>query len=196
MTTSLNDTRFELEDIGQQMGALASLSESVATSLGNAFTQGVAKGQSFETVLKNIGAQLQNLVLKAALKPLDSVLSSGVSALLGTFNRGLSGAGGPLADSIASMGPLTGFASGGVVSAPTYFPMTGGWGVAGEAGAEAILPLARGADGRLGVRAQAGARPVSVNVTISTPDADSFRRSQAQVSAALARAVARGHRAM
>jgi phage-related minor tail protein len=34
----------------------------------------------------------------------------------------------------------------------------------------------------------------SITMNISTPDADSFRRSEAQVSAALARAVARGQR--
>jgi hypothetical protein len=33
-------------------------------------------------------------------------------------------------------------------------------------------------------------------MNVTTPDAESFRRSEAQVSAALARAVARGSRAM
>lgn len=67
----------------------------------------------------------------------------------------------------------------------------------GERGAEAIMPLSRGPDGRLGVRAGSGAsRPLSVVVQVSTPDADSFRRSEAQVSAAIARAVARGNRAL
>jgi hypothetical protein len=35
-----------------------------------------------------------------------------------------------------------------------------------------------------------------VTVNVSTPDAESFRRSEAQVSAALARAVSRGQRGM
>jgi phage-related minor tail protein len=59
------------------------------------------------------------------------------------------------------------------------------------------MPLARGPDGRLGVRAAgAGAGPVQVTVNIATPDAESFRRSEAQVAAALARAVARGQRGL
>ena len=45
-------------------------------------------------------------------------------------------------------------------------------------------------------RAGGGARPLNVTVQVSTPDAESFRRSEAQVSAAIARAVARGGRAL
>lgn len=65
----------------------------------------------------------------------------------------------------------------------------------GEAGPEAILPLARGPDGRLGVAAgggNGGAARVTVNIT--TPDAESFRRSRGQVAAQIARAVDRGRR--
>jgi phage-related minor tail protein len=64
----------------------------------------------------------------------------------------------------------------------------------GEAGPEAVMPLSRGADGRLGVRAGGGTAP-TINVTIQAADLDSFKRSEAQVSASLARAVARGRRA-
>jgi phage-related minor tail protein len=43
-----------------------------------------------------------------------------------------------------------------VVSEPTYFRYGGGLGVMGEAGPEAIVPLTRGGDGRLGVSAFGG----------------------------------------
>lgn len=45
------------------------------------------------------------------------------------------------------------FASGGVVNQPTMFPMRSGMGLMGEAGAEAIMPLKRSANGDLGVQA-------------------------------------------
>jgi phage-related minor tail protein len=71
--------------------------------------------------------------------------------------------------------------------------MRGGQGLMGEAGPEAIMPLARGPDGRLGVQS-AGGRPVTVVIYISTPDVQGFQRSQSQVAAQVSRALSRGQR--
>ncbi|RDV02141.1 phage tail tape measure protein [Undibacter mobilis] len=92
--------------------------------------------------------------------------------------------------------PILPFASGGVIGAPGYFPMAGGLGLAGEAGPEAILPLARGPDGRLGIAGGGMNAPANITVQITTPDADSFRRSEAYVTSQIARAVARGQRSL
>lgn len=54
------------------------------------------------------------------------------------------------------------YASGGVVSSPTLFPMSRGAGLMGEAGPEAIMPLRRLPNGKLGVESSGG----SVNVQI------------------------------
>jgi len=50
------------------------------------------------------------------------------------------------------------FRRGGVVSGPTLFPMARGMGLMGEAGPEAVMPLARDAGGNLGVRASGALR--------------------------------------
>jgi phage-related minor tail protein len=69
---------------------------------------------------------------------------------------------GPIAPSalgnVFTFGRITPFAYGGIFGGPTIFPMAnGGTGLAGEAGPEAIMPLRRGPDGRLGVSAGAAA---------------------------------------
>jgi lambda family phage tail tape measure protein len=88
---------------------------------------------------------------------------------------------------------VTPFAQGGVVNSPLLFPMRGGAGLMGESGPEAIMPLARGRDGKLGLRTSGGGG-VNVTVNIQTPDAQSFRKSQSQIAAMMSRAVARGQR--
>tara|TARA_R110001606_G_scaffold163067_1_gene307218 strand:+ start:39 stop:2294 length:2256 start_codon:yes stop_codon:yes gene_type:complete len=63
-----------------------------------------------------------------------------------------------------SGGNVIPFANGGVVSSATMFPMAGNQtGVMGEAGPEAIMPLKRGANGKLGVQVQGGGENVVVN---------------------------------
>ena len=60
------------------------------------------------------------------------------------------------------------FAKGGIVNRPTFFPFSKGIGLMGEAGEEAVMPLRRGRDGRLGVEASgAGVGNIVVNVDAS-----------------------------
>lgn len=56
------------------------------------------------------------------------------------------------------------FANGGVVNSPTLFRFAQGTGLMGEAGPEAIIPLKRGTDGKLGVSGGGGTSNVVVNV--------------------------------
>ena len=65
----------------------------------------------------------------------------------------------PFADGGAFSGgsQIQAYADGGVVGSPTLFPMAGGkTGLMGEAGPEAIMPLKRGANGKLGVQMEGG----------------------------------------
>ncbi len=167
------------------MDALDLSAQSVAKSLSAAFSGAATSGKSFEQVLASIGTKLASLTLNSAVKAGSGGLSSLLSSMLG----GLSGGGGGL-------GSITPFADGGIVSSPTFFGAGGGLGVMGERGAEAIMPLARGPDGALGLAASGQGSGTSVIVNISTPDATSFRQSEQQISASLARAVSRGQRSL
>src|SRR5690606_10378352 len=117
-----------------------------------------------------------------------------LESLAGTLLSGLFGGAGKLFG--FAKGGIVPFAGGGVVSAPTYFPLGKNMGLMGEAGAEAILPLQRTPDGRLGVAASGGGGATQIVFNVSTPDAASFRKSEAQIAGMLARAVSRGTRTL
>ncbi len=160
---------------------LESRSRQFGSVLTNALKGAVVNGKSLEDVLRGVGLSLAGMALDAGLKPLQGLLSNVFSGLLGGIL--------PFAK-----GGVTPFASGGVVSSPTYFPAGNSLGLMGEAGSEAILPLSRTADGRLGVASSGGKGNVNVVLNVTTPDAASFRKSEAQMTAMLARAASRGTR--
>ena len=185
----------------RQLQSLDKLAKGFGTSLSSAFAKGVTSGKELDGVLASLGKTLVNASLRSALKPLETSLKDGLGSLFkGLFSGvGMTGEGttAMALGGVVSSGQVVPFAQGGAVAAPAYFPLGRGLGLMGERGAEAIMPLARGPDGRLGVRAASGAeRPVAVTVNIATPDPESFRRSEAQVAAALARAVSRGRRGL
>jgi tape measure domain-containing protein len=68
--------------------------------------------------------------------------------------------------------------SGQVLNKPTFFAFASGGGVAGEAGPEGILPLKRGADGSLGVRAYGGGQPADTGPNITIVDQRTAQGSQ------------------
>jgi lambda family phage tail tape measure protein len=75
------------------------------------------------------------------------------------------------------------YANGGVVTAPTGFQHSGGLGVMGEAGPEAIMPLKRGKNGKLGVQVEGGSQqPIVINQSFnfSANGDDSVKRIIAQ----------------
>ena len=165
------------------------LSRSLGSSLRTAFDRAVFGGMKLGDVLRGLLADLAGDALNAALRALQNALGAGVgglvSSLVGAFGFANGGA--------FSAGRVRAFARGGVVDGPTLFPMRGATGLMGEAGPEAIMPLTRGPDGRLGVQAHGRGIAPFITVNISTPDLESFRRSRGQVVAQLARAVSRGN---
>jgi phage-related minor tail protein len=176
------------EELRAVLDDLEARSRSFGTALSSALKGAVLDGDSLIEVLQNVAYRFSSISLDIGLKPLEnsvaSLVSSASNAMSGAF--GFSHGGVP--------GRVQAFATGGIVSQPTYFPMANGTGLMGEAGAEAILPLRRGADGRLGVAAGEGGQPVQIVLNVQATDAQSFRKSEGQINAMLARAVGRGRR--
>jgi phage-related minor tail protein len=185
----------QTDDAAKKLKQLETQADAVGRSLTNAFKSSIIDGQSLSKVLSNLALSLSDMALNSALAPLEKSISGAVGGLLTQLS--------PLVSlgSISSVMPtqITPFANGGIVSSPTLFPMSGGssLGLMGEAGSEAILPLTRGSDGRLGVAAGApngAGSAMNITFNVSTPDVEGFARSEAQMTAMLARAVGRGRR--
>lgn len=171
LTQRASELRAEMQDLNRLADAFG---QKLVTSLAGA----VIHGRKLSDVFRGLALSLANQALSMALKPLGQVLGG-----LFANARG----------NVISAGRVTPFATGGVVNSPVLFPLRGGTGLMGEAGPEAIMPLSRGRDGKLGVR-MGGAAAAQVTINISTPDVQGFRQSQAQVAAMVARAVERGQR--
>ena len=170
---------------------VTSLSSGIGSGLRRAFEGLVFDGMKLSDALKGIARSMADTAFSVAMKPLEQALSGAIAQGV----NGLIGGVMPFADGGAfAQGRVMPFAKGGIVSQPTYFPMRGATGLMGEAGAEAIMPLRRGADGRLGVATAGGGRPLNVTFNVSTPDVAGFQRSQSQIAAQMGRLLARGER--
>lgn len=171
MNNQENQFNYNTAALKSEMVDLSRLADSFGSKLVTSLAGAVIHGRKLSDVFRGLALSMANQALSSALRPLGNLVGN-------LFSSALS--------------PKL-FAHGGVVNSPVLFPLRGGTGLMGEAGPEAIMPLSRGSDGKLGLR-MGGGGAASVTVNISTPDAQSFRQSQSQVAAMIARAVERGGR--
>jgi hypothetical protein len=133
-----------------------SLAESMGDSLNRnfeSFVDGVARGTAdVKDLFKNMVASILAEQAKIQATKFLTSLFGGPTAAQG----------------MAVDNGVQAFASGGVVSRPTLFPMAQGMGLMGEAGPEAIMPLQRTANGDLGVKAA----PMNVTINNNAPGVD------------------------
>lgn len=159
------------------LGASQTMASSVISSTSSVIAASVGAYQSAATAASQLAASLSQVAIATAAESVAKIpyiggflapaaatltgaaiaagtaMTTGAALLAGKFEKG----------GVFQNGHLQAFAQGGVVNQPTYFPMAGGkMGLMGEAGAEAIMPLKRGSDGKLGV--EASVQPSTVNV--------------------------------
>jgi lambda family phage tail tape measure protein len=115
-------------------------------------------GSGFGGIVQSALSGIMGLFGGGGSSPLPGSLGAAGGLPLPSFARG--GAFGPF-------GPIEAFANGGILHQPTLFRFARGGtlatGLGGEAGPEAIMPLARDRSGRLGVRGGGGPN-ITVNV--------------------------------
>lgn len=171
------------KELRSELNQLSGIGKSFGRTMVRSFATAIVSGRKFSHVLRSLALSLSSQALSAAIRPLGNAVG-------GLFSNLFANAKG----NVFSQGKTTAFANGGIVNSPTLFAMRGGTGLMGEAGPEAIMPLSRGADGRLGVKTNGASQPVNVTMNISTPDVEGFHKSQSQVAAMMVRALERGNR--
>ena len=142
-------------------------------SMGDAFADLVVDGKSsFAELTVSILKDIQKMVIKALF--FKAIM--GAKNFLGFGDGGVvDGAGNEIQNvtAVAAKGQVLAknkivpYAYGGVVSRPTLFPMANGAGLMGEAGPEAILPLRRNKQGKLGVETNGATSNNVVNVSVN-----------------------------
>ncbi|GER20691.1 phage tail length tape measure family protein [Variovorax boronicumulans] len=171
-------------------------------------------GQSLKKkIVSSISDALYDKSLKPAVEGFSKWLTNSLSGIFSGSGSGSSGGGGN-GDSGGSGGNWLGslvngvmsffvksangnvFSSPGlhayansVVGKPTFFPFANGIGLMGEAGPEAIMPLRRGSDGRLGVSAQGASGGGALHYAPSTVFHIDSRSDRGAVMADLDRAL-------
>lgn len=184
-----------LADMGRSLietnREMTGLSRSLGSGLRKAFDGVVFDGMRLSDAMRSLGRSISDAIYSATMRPVQSAVGGALSSVI----SGVMGSVLPFANGGSfSQGRVMPFAQGGVVSSPVSFPMRGGTGLMGEAGPEAIMPLTRGSDGRLGVRSSGGGRAMNVVINVSTPDVSGFQRSQTQIAAQMQRLLAQGQR--
>ena len=168
IVAAVNAESEAMQRLQQQQAQIKELSDGIANSIGNGI------GNAFDLVLKgtenwasdlrdiaaNVLRDIANQLLQImVIQPLVKGISGGLSSLFSANGN------------VFDQRGMVPYAMGGIVTRPTIFPFASGGalrtGVMGEAGPEAILPLQRGSNGKLGVQAQGGGTNVVVNVDAS-----------------------------
>ena len=173
----------DVSEFQRALEGLTPLAAEFGAQLTNALKSAVVSGRSLEEVLRQIGLSLAGSALNRALQPLQTLATTFFTGLFGGIGGQAAGAAAPLP-----------FAAPAMAAAPSFLDagsLGGGRGmsVAGVPGRDVRAPQA------LTMSADPSSR-VSIVFNVTTTDAASFRKSEAQVTGMLARAVSRGARSL
>ena len=172
-----------IKSMGDLTGNLANVAVSAFSRMGDTLAEFVMTGKAnFADFAKSLLSDLTKVFMRFALFNAIAGIFPGMGKFLGVAGNGavIGGKGGPpttMPDSVSLMAAngmafaknkIVPYAKGGIVSRPTLFQYANGgsgrFGLMGEAGPEAIMPLRRGPNGKLGVEASGGVGNVVVNV--------------------------------
>ncbi len=152
----------ELDKANEKTKKLVLWANQVGDAFSSAFESAILDGKRFSEVLNSLLNDILRIVVRTAItQPLGDAITAGIKS----FIPGVKSANG----NVFTKGTYTPFATGGLINRPTLFPMAnGGTALAGEAGSEAIMPLFRDKNGKLGVSGE-GMSGANVQVNVYAP---------------------------
>ncbi len=161
------DDSLEGGDAVQALTSQMARLDQITGQFGRSLARALAAGVIQGKSFDDVLRSLGDRLIEISLKAAFKPLETGISGMLSGLIRG-----------------ATGLLTGGI---------TGGGGVFGDlfGGGNAMGGSGVFGGGNPGAGLASG---VTVNMAVTTPDAESFKRSEAQIGAALARAVTRGQR--
>lgn len=127
---------------------------------------------SFSSLANSIMADIVRMQAKAAVSGLMGMISNLFPSAANAYGAGAQQAPAPVVNAVPSANgnvfssPSLSQYSNQIVSKPTFFAFAAGSGLMGEAGPEAIMPLKRGNDGKLGVSVAGGTQAGNVTVNV------------------------------
>lgn len=188
--TDLADTFPDLSKVAEKEGK--KIADELGFAFSSAFEDAVVRAESLKDVLSGLAQDISRILTRELVtEPLAKAAVDWVKSVnWGGLIAGIFGGGASANGNAFTPAGIQRFANGGVVTAPTLFRYGGNrLGVMGEAGAEGVLPLRRGPDGKLGVIAQGGGA-MSVSVTNNFMlQGQMDRRTQAQIATDVGRSV-------
>lgn len=183
-----------VESIGTMRDATAQLTESGLKGLEDVLfqltTTGTANFQEFAaSILQQSARMIMQLLIQKTIMQIIGAIGGGGGAETTyggrSFGSIMAGVNKYSANgNVFAANGIVPYAMGGIVNRPTYFPFANGGsigtGLMGEAGPEAIIPLQRGANGKLGVAGGGGTTNIVVNVDASGGTSVSGDEAQAK----------------
>jgi len=192
-----------VKNMGEEVANVtASWFDRMASSLADFVMTGKLK---FKEFARSVIADIAKMIAKQMIFNMIAGLSSGANFLGGlfggkkavdtTFGTGIPSNPSSVFGSTNALGNVYGkngivpFYKGGIVNSPTLFPFAKGVGLMGEAGPEAIVPLKRGRDGKLGIAGGGGATTVNVSVDAKGTKVEGDGKQMAQLGRMLGSAI-------
>jgi len=204
----IREMREELAQLVNPINVVANAGAAIGTAFTDSFRSVIDGSATTQEALASFFKNIANFFMDMAAQIIQKMITMAILNKVVGLLPGMSGGvgGGDIFSDIASRGGLRmadggvfaknkiiPYAKGGIVNRPTMFSYANGgagqFGIMGEAGPEAILPLRRGPGGKLGVESSGGVGNVVVNVDASGSSVEGDNEQAGQLGKMLGAAV-------